>query len=76
VDGTLTLHGVTKPVALKIDSFKCSTNPLTKKDFCGANASGEINREDFGIAYGKQYGFDMKTGLQIQVEAIKSGPGE
>jgi len=76
VDGTLTLHGVTKPVVLKIDSFKCKVNPLTKKDFCGANASGEINREDFGMSYGKQLGFDMKTGLQIQVEAIKSGPGE
>ena len=76
VDGALTLHGVTKPVVLKIDSFKCKVNPMTKKDFCGANASGEINREDFGISYGKQLGFDMKTGLQIQVEAIKSGPGE
>jgi polyisoprenoid-binding protein YceI len=76
VDGSLTLHGVTKPVTLRIDSFKCTKNPLTKKDFCGANASGEFNREDFGIGYGKQMGFDMKTGLQIQVEAIKSGPGE
>jgi polyisoprenoid-binding protein YceI len=76
VEGALTLHGVTKPVNLKIDSFACKTNPMTKKDFCGANASAEINREDFGISYGKQMGFDMKTGLQIQVEAIKSGAGE
>src|SRR6202030_2606335 len=29
--GTLTMHGVTKPVTLKIDSFKCILSPLNKK---------------------------------------------
>jgi polyisoprenoid-binding protein YceI len=72
VEGTLTLHGVTKPLTLRIDSFSCKVHPMKKKDVCGANASGEINREDFGVAYGKDYGFDMKTGLQIQVEAIRA----
>ena len=28
-----------------------------------------INREDFGISWGKNFGFDMKVGLAIQVEA-------
>jgi polyisoprenoid-binding protein YceI len=74
-EGALTLHGVTRPVILKIDSFKCTVHPMSKKDICGANATGEINREDFGIAFGKQFGFDMKTGLQIQVEAIKADAG-
>ncbi len=32
VDGSLTLHGVTKPVKLKINSFLCKPNPMTKKE--------------------------------------------
>jgi polyisoprenoid-binding protein YceI len=72
VDGSLTLHGVTKPVKLKIDAFKCTQNPMTKKDVCGANALGTFNREDFGISYGKAFGFKQDVQLQIQVEAIKA----
>lgn len=72
VDGTLDLHGVTKPVKLKINSFLCKPHPMTKKEVCGADASGAFNREDFGIAYGKQMGFKMDVKLQIQVEAAKA----
>jgi len=72
VDGTLTLHGVTKPVTLKIDQFNCITHPMTKKDVCGANATGTINRADFGMDWGKNYGFKMDTKLSIQVEAVKA----
>jgi polyisoprenoid-binding protein YceI len=38
VVGELTLHGVTKPVTLKINSSKCVDNPLIKKYVCGARA--------------------------------------
>jgi polyisoprenoid-binding protein YceI len=72
VEGSLTLHGVTKPVTLKVDSFLCKPHPMTKKEVCGANASGKINREDFGVSYGKQLGFSMDVGLNIQVEAGKA----
>jgi polyisoprenoid-binding protein YceI len=70
--GTLTMHGVTKPLSLKIDSFKCFMNPLIKKEVCGADAKAEFNRDDFGIDYGKAYGFKMWTRLEIQVEGIKA----
>ncbi|MGH8179220.1 MAG: YceI family protein [Steroidobacter sp.] len=72
VDGSLTLHGVTKPVTLRIDSFLCKPHPVSKKEMCGANASGTINRDDFGVGYGKQMGFKMDVGLNIQVEATKA----
>lgn len=72
VDGSLTLHGVTKPVKLKINSFLCKPNPMTKKETCGADVSGKINRDDFGVDYGKAYGFKQEVELQIQVEAIKA----
>ena len=70
VQGNLTLHGVTKPVTLKIKSFKCRAHPMMQdKNLCGADAEATINREDFGINWGKNFGFDMKVDLAIQVEA-------
>ena len=72
VDGTLTLHGVSKPVKLKVGSFLCKQNPMSKKEVCGADASAKINREDFGVSYGKAYGFKQDVELQIQIEAIKA----
>jgi polyisoprenoid-binding protein YceI len=73
IDGTLTMHGVTKPVTLKIDSFMCKQNPMSKKEVCGAEASGTINRADFGVNYGDKYGFKMDVKLQIQVEGSPAG---
>ncbi len=72
VDGSLTLHGVTKPVKLKLNSFKCITDMMTKKERCGADAVGTIDREAFGIDYGKKMGFDMGTKILIQVEAVRA----
>ena len=69
VDGTLTLHGVSKPVTLKINSFQCKDHPMKKKEFCGADASTTINRDDFGVDFGKQMGFKMGVTLRIQIEA-------
>ena len=69
VDGTLTLHGVSKPVTLKINSFMCKDHPMKKKEFCGADASATLNRDDFGVDFGKQMGFKMGVTLRIQIEA-------
>lgn len=71
VNGELTLHGVTKPVKLVIDSFKCMPHPMFKREVCGANAVATINRSDFGISYGVQMGFKPEVKLAIQVEALK-----
>ncbi|HWX34547.1 MAG TPA: YceI family protein [Steroidobacteraceae bacterium] len=73
VEGQLTLHGVTKPFALRINSFKCiDDHPLPKQQLCGADASGTFNRADFGITVGQRYGFSMEVTLRIQVEAIRA----
>lgn len=72
VKGTLALHGVTRPVALRIGSFKCIPNhPIAKREVCGADAYGTFNRADFGINTGTQYGFRQEVALRIQVEAIR-----
>lgn len=72
VAGELTLHGVTKPVTLTINSFKCFEHPMLKTQVCGADASGTFNRADFGVSYGQQYGFKQDVLLRIQVEGIKA----
>jgi polyisoprenoid-binding protein YceI len=69
--GELTLHGITKPVTLSINSFKCFDHPMLKKEVCGADASGTFNRADFGVNYGEGYGFKQDVLLRIQVEGIK-----
>jgi polyisoprenoid-binding protein YceI len=71
--GELTLHGVTKPLNLTINSFVCKTTPMSKKERCGADASATLNRADFGINFGDKYGFNMQVKLAIQVEAEPTG---
>lgn len=70
VDGELTLHGVTRPVSLQLNRFKCMPHPLLKRELCGADALTTIQRDAFGIDAGKDYGFDMAVTLRIQVEAV------
>jgi polyisoprenoid-binding protein YceI len=71
--GTFTLHGVSKPLTLKIDSFLCKPNPMTKKEVCGADASATFNRSDYGVTFGDAYGFKMWVKLEIQVEGSPAG---
>ena len=71
VKGSLTLHGVTKPVDLDIKAFKCRLHPFKLKQVCGADAYGNIMRDDFGVDYAKRLGFKMEVALRIGVEAIK-----
>jgi polyisoprenoid-binding protein YceI len=71
VDGQLTLHGVTRPVTLTINSFKCMPHPMLKRELCGADALAHFNRAEFGLDMGKDYGFSMDVTLRIQVEALK-----
>jgi polyisoprenoid-binding protein YceI len=70
INGELTLHGVTKPVKLAINKFKCIQHPMFKREVCGADASGTFNRGEFGVSYGLPK-FSPDVRLQIQVEAIK-----
>ncbi len=72
VEGNLTLHGVTKPVTLTVNQFKCIPHPFYKREVCGADASAVIDRTEFGVGYGVGKTIpDGKVTLEIQVEALK-----
>lgn len=71
--GDFTLHGVTHPLTLKIRSFECKAVAMMHQYRCGADAEGEFQRDQYGIDYGKPFGFRMWVRLQIQVEAVRQG---
>ncbi len=72
VAGELTLRGVTKPLMLKINSFRCMPHPMLKKEFCGADAEARFNRGDFGLDYAAAYGFKLDVLLRIQAEGVRA----
>jgi len=49
IEGTLTLHGVTKPITLTAHFVGAGANPLSKKYTVGFDAAGTIKRSDFGV---------------------------
>jgi polyisoprenoid-binding protein YceI len=54
VEGNFTLLGVTRPVSLKIERWRCGPDPRTagKRYQCGGNATGSFKRSDFGMKFG------------------------
>ena len=70
VEGALTLLGVTKAVPLRIESFRCIRHPLLRREVCGADASGSLDRADFGMNQATGDGAGKIT-LRIQVEAMR-----
>jgi len=48
VKGNLTMHGVTKPVALDV-TCNIGADPMSKKPIAGFKISGTVKRSDFGI---------------------------
>ncbi len=68
-DGEFTLHGVTRPVSLKLDHFACGPHPMTKKMRCGANATTTIKRSEFGMAkYVPLVGDDVRIAIQVEAD--------
>jgi polyisoprenoid-binding protein YceI len=49
IDGHLTLLGVTRPLKLTLERFKCNPGSGTAKERCGGNATGKFKRSDFGM---------------------------
>ena len=60
ISGTLTLHGVTKPITLKAHLVGAGVNPIDKAYTVGFSATGTIKRSAFGVsAYVPYIGDDV-----------------
>jgi polyisoprenoid-binding protein YceI len=75
VTGDLTLHGVTKPVVLDVESSGAPVS-MGGKTHAGASATTKIKRSDFGLTWNKalEAGGVMvgdEVAISIDVEAIK-----
>jgi polyisoprenoid-binding protein YceI len=71
--GNFTLHGVTHPLTLTLRSFECKQVPMMHQYRCGADAEGRFQRDQYGMDFGKAFGFQMWVRLKIQVEAVRQG---
>lgn len=75
--GALTIHGVTKPIVLKIDGpSKIAKDPMGNSHV-GGSATTKINRKDFGLTWNKA----LETGgvligdeveITIDIELVKA----
>ena len=50
MNGALTMHGVTKPISLKLVLNGVGKNMRTQKPLAGFKVTGTINRKDFGVS--------------------------
>lgn len=71
VVGSLTLLGKTNPVTLKASQFNCYQNQMIKREVCGGDFSATIQRSQWGMTWGSNFGFPDDVKLVVQVEAIK-----
>jgi polyisoprenoid-binding protein YceI len=75
VEGELTMIGVTKPVSLKVNDFRCGEQTFNKKPMCGADATATIKRSDWGMNNGLNISNPSdEVRLMIPVEAYLQQP--
>lgn len=70
VHGTLTLHGISKPITLYVTLNKIGINPIKNKKTAGFSAKAELKRSDFDMNT-LLPGLGDKVKLDIEVEAVK-----
>jgi polyisoprenoid-binding protein YceI len=67
VDGDLTIRDVTRPVTLNVSTFRCAVHPTYRRQTCGADASVQIKRLEFGVSrFPKLLADDVKLLIQIE----------
>jgi polyisoprenoid-binding protein YceI len=72
VTGDLTLHGVTRPLQLRVKFNKLARHPLTFRRTAGFSATATLSRKDFGMDnWGKLVGDEVR--LVLEVEATADG---
>lgn len=73
VHGTLTLHGVSKPITLNVKLNQVGTSPITNKMTAGFTASTTLKRSDYGINT-LLPGLSDDVTIDVEAEAFQSQP--
>ena len=71
VTGQLTLNGQTHPITIKANKFTCYESPMLKREVCGGDFEATIDRTQWGVNYGVDWGFSKNVRLVLQLEAVK-----
>jgi len=67
-EGDFTMLGVTKPLTVTVNNFKCGNHPIKKVPMCGANITGTIKRSEFGMTkYLGPISDEIKIDVPIEV---------
>jgi len=69
-EGNFTLLGITKPLTLTVNNFRCAPHPMNKKPTCGADITATFKRSEFGMTkYVPAVSDEVK--ISVPVEAVK-----
>jgi len=71
VKGNLTMHGVTKPVVLKLEEPSKEQMGMDKKPHRGFTATTVVNRKDFGVSYGPDSVVSDEVKIEIDIDAVQ-----
>lgn len=72
VTGQLTLLDKTLPVTFKANKFNCYPSPmLQKREVCGGDFEATIDRTQWGLNYGTNFGAAKNVRIVLQIEAVK-----
>ena len=71
VTGKLTLLGQTHPITFNANQFNCYPNPMAKTEACGGDFVAEIDRTQWGMNYGVDFGMPKSVRILATIEAFK-----
>lgn len=72
IKGQLTLLGKTHPVTFDAEKFNCyESRQLQGREVCGGDFEATIDRTQWGVDFGVQWGSPKEVKLIIQIEAVK-----
>ena len=69
--GKHTLLGITKPVTVWVNHFKCAVNPMIQKLMCAGNITATVKRSEFGmLSFIPAISDEIK--INVPIEAYKT----
>jgi len=73
ITGTLTVHGISKPIVIHARFNKMGVNPINQQNTVGFSGRATVNRKDFGITtLSPQLGDEVKLRMEIEANQPKS----